>query len=153
MRAERNGALTESGRALPSCGVRGGGVARHQAYHEPKGAATSRGPDGSGRTGVESRRMPLLKEPRKNEIVQAIKKAGFEPSAFDLTDDGVEFRIDHTQSASCLTLYRDSTWRYVGTHYVGFGPERPFDRSWMTVIPLVAEWLAELRRNRDASDL
>ena len=97
--------------------------------------------------------MPLLKEPRKNEIVQAIEKAGFELNAFDLADDGVKFRIEHTQSASCLTLYRDSTWRYVGTYYVGFGPERSFDRSWMTVIPLVAEWLTELRRDRDASDL
>jgi hypothetical protein len=92
--------------------------------------------------------MPLLKDPRKNEIVQAIERAGLDPREFDLADNGVEFRIEHTQTVSCLTLYRDNTWRYVGTCYVGFGPERSFDRSWMGFIPLLAEWLAELKLDR-----
>jgi hypothetical protein len=95
--------------------------------------------------------MPLLKEPRKNEIVQAIEKAGLDPRAFDLADDGAGFLIEHTQSASCFTLFRDPTWRYIGTYYVGIGPERSFDKSWMTLIPLVAEWLAELKSDLDRS--
>ena len=49
--------------------------------------------------------------------------------------------------------YRDSTWRYIGAYYVGIGPERSFDKSWMTLIPLVAEWLAELKHDLDRSDV
>ena len=87
----------------------------------------------------------LLRESQRNEIIAAIEKAGLDPSAFDLTDDGAEVRVEHTMSASCFTLYRDKTWRYLGTHFVGRGVEKPFDRSWQTVIPLISLWIAEVK--------
>jgi hypothetical protein len=95
----------------------------------------------------------LLREPQRDEIVEAIGKAGLDRGVFDLVDDGVEFRIEHTLSASCFTIYRDATWRFHGTYFVGYSAERSFDRSWRTVIPLVCEWLAELRRNHYPPDL
>ena len=88
---------------------------------------------------------PLLRESQRNAIFEAIAKAGLDPSAFDLTDNGVEVRVEHTMSASCFTLYRDKTWRYRGTHFVGQGAEKPFDRSWQTVIPLISLWIAEVK--------
>jgi hypothetical protein len=90
-------------------------------------------------------RARLLREAQRNEIIAAIEKAGLDPSAFDLTDDGAEVQVKHRLSASCFTLYRDKTWRYVGTHFVGHGTEKPFDRSWQTVIPLISLWLAEVK--------
>jgi hypothetical protein len=72
----------------------------------------------------------LLRESQRHEISAAIEKAGLDPCAFDLTDDGSEVRVEHTKSASCFTLYRDKTWRYLGTYFAGYGLEKPFDRSW-----------------------
>jgi hypothetical protein len=92
---------------------------------------------------------PLLQESQKNEIFEAIEKAGLDPSEFDLADDGAEVRINHTLSASCFTLYRDNTWRYFGTYFVRHGLERPFDRSWRAVIPLMSLWLAEVKGDID----
>jgi hypothetical protein len=97
--------------------------------------------------------IPLLREAQRNEIFEAIEKAGLDPSAFDLTDDGSEVRVEHTLSASCFTLYRDKTRRYLGTHFVGYGREKPFDRSWWTVIPLISLWLAEVTGELDESDV
>ena len=94
---------------------------------------------------------PLLRESQRNEIITSIEKAGLDPSAFDLTDDGGEVRVAHTLSASCFTLYRDKTWRYLGTHFVDHGAEKPFDKSWRTVIPLISLWIAELKGALDAS--
>jgi hypothetical protein len=54
-------------------------------------------------------------------------------------------------SASCFTLDRDKTWRYIGTHFVGNGAEKPFDRSWQTVIPLISLWLAEVKGDHGPS--
>jgi hypothetical protein len=91
-------------------------------------------------------RYPLmLEEPQRSQIFKAIEEAGLDPKGFDLADDGAEVRIKHTLSAWCFTLCRDKTWRYVGTFFVGDGPERPFDRSWRTVIPLMSLWLAEVK--------
>jgi hypothetical protein len=98
----------------------------------------SGGSEVPGCTVLARGRTPLLRESQRNEIIAAIEKAGLDPSAFDLTDDGAEVRVEHTMSASCFTLYRDKTWRYLGTHFVGHGVERPFDGSWQTVIPLVS---------------
>jgi hypothetical protein len=98
-------------------------------------------------------RARLLREPQRDQIVEAIGKAGFDRGAFDLADDGVEFRIEHALSASCFTIYRDATWRFQGTYFVGYSAERSFDRSWRTVIPLVGEWLAELKRDHYPPDL
>jgi hypothetical protein len=81
------------------------------------------------------------------------KKAELDPSAFDLTDDGAEVRVEHTMSASSFTLYRDKTWRYLGTHFVGHGAEKPFDRSWQTVIPLISLWIAEVNGDHGALDV
>lgn len=96
---------------------------------------------------------PLLRESQRNEIISAIEKAGLDPSAFDLTDDGAEVRLEHTLSASCFTFYRDKTWRYLGTHFVGRGVEKPFDRSWQTVIPLISLWIAEVKGAHGAPDV
>jgi hypothetical protein len=90
-------------------------------------------------------RTRLLREAQRNEIFAAIEKVGLDPGAFNLTDDGAEVRVEYRLSASCFTLYRDKTWRYVGTHFVGHGAEKPFDRSWPTVIPLISLWLAEVK--------
>jgi hypothetical protein len=87
----------------------------------------------------------LLREAQRNEIFAAIEKAGLDPSAFNLTDDGAEVQVKHRLSASCFTLYRDKTRRYVGTHFVGHGAEKPFDKSWRAVIPLISLWLAEVK--------
>jgi len=102
---------------------------------------------------TRSHPTPLLREAQRNEIFAAIAKAGFDPSAFDLTDDGAEVRVEHTMSVSCFTLYRDKTWRYLGTHFVGYGVEKPFDRSWRDVIPLVSLWLAEVQGDHGALDV
>jgi hypothetical protein len=96
---------------------------------------------------------PLLREAQRSEIFGAIEKAGLDPSAFELTDDGSEARLEHTLSASCFTVYRDKTRRYLGTHFVGYGLEKPFDRSWQTVIPLISLWLAEVKGELDGSDV
>jgi hypothetical protein len=96
---------------------------------------------------------PLLREAQRNAILGAIERAGLNPSAFDLTDDGSEVRVEHTLSASCFTLYRDKTWRYLGTCFVGHGLEKSFDRSWQTVIPLISLWLAEVKGELDGSDV
>ena len=40
-------------------------------------------------------RAQLLREPQRDQIVEAIGKAGLDRGAFDLADDGVEFRIEH----------------------------------------------------------
>jgi hypothetical protein len=82
-----------------------------------------------GRTVTPRRPTRLLQESQRNEIIAAIEKAGLDPSAFNLTDEGVEVRVEHTMSASCLTFYRDKTWRYLGTHFVGYGAEKPFDSA------------------------
>jgi chitinase len=95
----------------------------------------------------------LLREGQRHEILAAIEKAGFDPCAFDLTDDGSEVRAQHTMSASCFTLYRDKTWRYLGTYFVGYDPEKPFDKSWRDVIPLVSLWLAEVKGDHGALDV
>jgi hypothetical protein len=79
--------------------------------------------------------------------------AQVESSAFELTDDGSEVRVEHTLSASCFTLYRDKTRRCLGTHFAGYGLEKPFDRSWLTVIPLISLWLAEVKGELDGSDV
>ena len=92
----------------------------------------------------------LLRESQRHEIFAAIEKAGLDPSAFDLTDDGTEVRVEHTMSASCFTLYRDKTWRFLGTHFVGYGAEKPLDSSWRTVIPLISLWLAGVKGEHDA---
>ena len=97
--------------------------------------------------------MPLLWESQRSAILQAVERAGLNPHAFYMTDDGGEFRMEHTLSSSCFTLYRDPTWRYLGTCFVGFGVERPFDLSWLAVVPHVGEWLAELKRDLDPPDL
>lgn len=94
---------------------------------------------------------PLLRESQRNEIFAAIEKAGLNPSAFDLTDNGVEVRVEHTMSVSCFTFYRDKTRRYLGTYFVGYGLEKPFDRSWRDVIPLVSMWLAEVKGAHEAA--
>jgi hypothetical protein len=102
---------------------------------------------------VTARRpTPLLEELQRTAIFAAVERAGFDKTAFDLADDGTEVRIEHTLSASCFTLSRDKTWRYLGTCFVGDGPERPFDRSWLAVIPLVNIWLAEVKGEADALD-
>jgi hypothetical protein len=100
-----------------------------------------------------SHSTPLLREAQRSEIFKAIEKAGLDPGAFDLTDDGSEVRVEHTLSASCFTLYRDKTRRYLGTHFVGYGLEKPFDRSWLTVVPLISLWLAEVKGELDGSDV
>jgi hypothetical protein len=97
--------------------------------------------------------MPLLRGAQRSAILQAVEKAGLNPRAFHLTDDGAEFRIEHTLSSSCFTLYRDTTWRYLGTCFVGMGVERSFDLSWLAVVPHVGEWLAELKRDLDQHPL
>ena len=98
-------------------------------------------------------RTPLLRDSQRNEIFAAIEKAGLDPSAFDLTDDGAEVRVEHTMSASCFTFYRDKTWRYLGTYFVGYGAEKRFDRSWRTVIPLISLWLAEVKGDDGALEV
>jgi hypothetical protein len=102
--------------------------------------------------GTVTARSPtrLLRESQRNEIIAAIEKAGLDPSVLDFTDDGAEVQVKHRLSASCFTLYRDKTWRYVGTHFVGHGAEKPFDRSWQTVIPLISLWLAEVKGDHGA---
>jgi hypothetical protein len=95
----------------------------------------------------------LLQESQRNEIIAAIEKAGVDPTAFDLTDDGLEVRIEHTMSVSCFTFYRDKTWRYLGTRFVGDGAEVAFDLSWRAVIPLISLWIAEVKRDYDALDV
>jgi hypothetical protein len=95
----------------------------------------------------------LLRESQRHEIVAAIEKARLDPCAFDLTDDGSEVRVKHTMSASCFTLHRDKTWRYRGTYIVGYGAEKPFDRSWRAVIPLISLWLAEVKGGHGALEI
>jgi len=56
-------------------------------------------------------------------------------------------------SASCFTLHRDKTWRYRGTYIVGYGAEKPFDRSWRAVIPLISLWLAEVKGGHGALEI
>jgi hypothetical protein len=51
------------------------------------------------------------------------------------------------------TLYRDKTWRYLASHVVGYGAEKPFDRSWQTVVPLISLWLAEVKGAHGALDV
>jgi hypothetical protein len=92
----------------------------------------------------------LLQESQRNEILAAIEKAGLNPRAFDLTDDGAEVRVEHSLSASCFTLYRDKTRCYLGTYFVAYGPEKPFDRSWRTVIPLISLWITRVKGDHDA---
>jgi hypothetical protein len=113
----------------------------------------SSGSEVPGRTVTPRRPTRLLQESQRNEIIAAIEKAGLDPSAFDLTDEGVEVRVEHTMSVSCLTFYRDKTWRYLGTHFVGYGAEKPFDRSWRDVIPLISLWLAEVKGDHGALDV
>ena len=96
---------------------------------------------------------PLLEGSQRAEIFESVKRACLDQSAFDLTDDGSEVQVEHTLSASCFTLSRDKTWRYLGTYFVGDGPERPFDRSWRAVIPLMDMWLDEVKGNHDALDV
>jgi hypothetical protein len=48
--------------------------------------------------------LPLLHELQRTQIIQAIEKAGLDPHAFDLEDDGAEVRVEHTMSASRLLL-------------------------------------------------
>jgi hypothetical protein len=102
---------------------------------------------------TESHSTPLLREAQRNEIFAAIEKAGLNPSVFDLTDDGSEVRVEHTLSASCFTLYRDKTRRYLGTYFVGYGLGKPFDISWQTVIQFISLWLTEVKGELDGSDV
>jgi hypothetical protein len=95
----------------------------------------------------------LLEELQRTAIFEAVERAGLDKNAFDLADDGTEVRVEHTLSASCFTLSRDKTWRYLGTYFGGDGPERPFDRSWGAVIPLMNMWLAEVKGEPDALDI
>jgi chitinase len=113
----------------------------------------SGGSEVPGRTVPARRPTRLLQDSQRNEIIAAVEKAGLDPCAFDLTDDGSEVRVEHTTSASCFTLYRDKTWRYLGTYFVGYGPEKPFDKSWRDVIPLVSPWLAEVTGDHGALDV
>jgi hypothetical protein len=102
---------------------------------------------------VTARRpTPLLEELQRTAIFEAFERADFDKNTFDLADDGTEVRVENTLSASCFTLSRDKTWRYLGTYFVGDGPERPFDRSWRAVIPLMNTWLAEVKGEPDAPD-
>jgi hypothetical protein len=96
---------------------------------------------------------PLLRESQRTEVFVAIRNAGLDLNAFDLADDGVDIRVEHTLSSACFTFYRDRTRRYLGTYYVGFGPQRSFDRSWQAVISLVGVWLAELKHDLHTQDL
>jgi hypothetical protein len=97
-------------------------------------------------------RSRLLQEAQRTQIFEAVEKAGLDRGAFIVADDGIEVRIKHTLSTSCFTLHRDNTWRYLGTYFVGHGPERPFDRSWRAVIPIMSLWLAEVKGDIDAPD-
>jgi hypothetical protein len=106
-------------------------------------------PQAAGNSVTVGHSTPLLRETQRNEIFETIEKVGLDPSEFDLTDDGAEVRVEHTLSASCFTLYRDKTRRYLGTYFVAYGPEKTFDRSWRTVITLISLWLAEVKGEHD----
>ena len=97
-------------------------------------------------------RMPLLWESQWSAILQAVERAGLNPCAFYITDDGADCEWS-TRCPPRLTLYRDTTWRYLGTCFVGFGVERSFDLAWLAVVPHVGGWLAELKRDLDPPDL
>ena len=117
--------------------------------------ATSSSPWGGGfpvRYCPVSFHVPLLRDPQRNQIFEAIERVGLDQMAFELTERANGARLEHRSSGSRFVFHRDRTWRYVGYCSVSDGPETPFDRSWITLIRLVDVWLAELAWHLDTVD-
>jgi hypothetical protein len=93
---------------------------------------------------------PPLPSPQRDQILAAIEAAEFDRGEFDLTDDGLSGRLVHRASGSCFAFHRDSAWRFLGHCCVADGPQLEFDRSWTTLMQLMAVWLSELRRHLGA---
>jgi hypothetical protein len=98
-------------------------------------------------------RAELLSRPQTEQIFQAVVKGGFDRHDCNLENETVWARLTHKQSGSYFVIYRDPTWRFVGHYAVSDGPERLFDLSWVSVIALFGEWLADVKRDRDAMGL
>jgi hypothetical protein len=89
---------------------------------------------------------------QKDEIFGAIARAGLDRGEFNLAERGGSARLEHRRSGSRFVFVRDRTWRYVGYCSISDGPETPFDRSWLALIPVLRAWLAELTWHLDTSE-
>jgi hypothetical protein len=98
-------------------------------------------------------RAEWLLRRQTDRIFQAIAKAGCDRNDCELENETIWARLTHKLSGSYFVILRDSTWRFVGHYAVGDGPERQFDLSWVSVIALLAEWLADVKRDSDAMGL
>jgi hypothetical protein len=97
--------------------------------------------------------MPLrqmtLPNPQSDQILAAIAAAQFDRGEFDLAHDG----LVHRASGSRFAFHRDRTWRFLGHCFVADRPPLEFDRSWITLLQLLAVWLDELRRHLGAPSI
>jgi hypothetical protein len=93
--------------------------------------------------------VSLLLEPQRNQIFDAIERAGLDRDAFRITERGDAARLEHQPSGSRFVFVRDRTWRYLGYCSISDGAEVQFDRSWLALIQLLDVWLAEVAWHLD----
>ena len=92
----------------------------------------------------------LLRKWQWTDVIEAVEKAGLDPKACTLEDNGGEASVRN--KGSYFTIRRDPAGRYVGRYVGGDSPERPFDKPWDLLVPLIAMWAGEVRRDIDTPD-
>jgi hypothetical protein len=96
---------------------------------------------------------PQVQKWKKNQIFDAILKAGLDPKDFDFEDRDTEVRIKHKWSDSSFIVGGDPG-HYVGHYVVGDSSNWPYEvYSWESVMPRVSNWLEQVKRDLETPDL
>jgi hypothetical protein len=90
---------------------------------------------------------------KKNEIFEAIQKAGLDPKEFDVKDADSKVRLEDKWSKSYFIIGGDAG-RYVGSYGAGDTPDWPYEvYSWNTLMDRLSRWLKEVKLDLETPDL
>ena len=88
-----------------------------------------------------------------NPIIEAIEKAGLDPTDFDLEDDGKEARISPRRSNGTFIIGRTGSGGYELTKAVEeWAPTGYPVYTWDRVEEVFALWLSEVKRDQETPD-
>ena len=100
-------------------------------------------------------RTPRLQKHMTNEIVEAVRAVGLDPSPreFNIAENESEAWIKHKQSGALFTIGGGPA-KYVGQHQYGDWPAWPYEAyGWQAVMRYVSRWLGDVKRDLDTPDL
>jgi hypothetical protein len=94
----------------------------------------------------------VLQKWQKNQIFEAIQKAGLDPREFDLQDGDDKIFVNHRSSTSFFTIRYDG--KYIGNYVIGDAPEWSYEQySWQPLLDRIKRWLEEVKRDLEMPDL